>query len=1589
MNSLQVSIEPKAGVTVRDNVGIVSVDVVYLRTVESDSVQETVRITLDEKLRGSFALEDVAPSKPIDFCFLGANGSVRLRKTITPEPRKPLFVILTAPEVSAITAEDPKPTASDPLIDRRAYFVPVGDEHVPFDKSKLQITPIRLKNEGWSQLGLDQLFHADSATTSSIQWTGALPATLLSLAWTPFHLEVGGQFSFSFPKGSGEAWVWWLSGPLPAIGVVLDDLNRARVNRIAVPLPPFPGVGPSAGDDTRVPSDVTEAEVVSNPQIYSEDPGEFCKPFKNPERVLGERSFFVILRAEQPVTSPEASVNQDPFVTLTDVRAIMSPATPGGGSSPRGRGRARQPASAISGVVISAAAAATVVHNQLPKAYLDLLGRFNRGRTVLDATHPIQWEGDVSRYQATTVARGHILEYRMRWRSNGYSLGTVAKTLTLAPRQTKRIQTIEWRRSELSRRQETTRLFDQVSDTVSRDRDYQDSVEANLSEWARGESESSMYSGAAGFGFAGSGFVIGGGGGGSHASSESSQQGGRRASASEEQRLRDSIRRYGDALRKLDSLVVNEVTQQETVTGTTEIVRNANYAHSLTVIYYQILRHLKIETGVAGVRECLFVPFAITPFTVARAYRWREFIQKGLRDPQYGGAIKYLKDVQTNFLNSDVPPGRRSDQPVRFIFGSLFIRMAVERPRDKDDGTFDAITWGVLSPFLGSPALSIFNMLHALSEAQRDAVFQQKHAGVIAANWVDTLQMDAGGTPVVADFTMATRYQFGGVARVDFSIPAPPGNITREVLASIHVKATKNLAPGSIANVQSLTFTYQTDKFQRTVSAAQGAEDLVDVDSGAPDIGATVTTIPDEWERRDLRAEMTNAVLSLIEHLNEHVEYYHKVIWWNMDRDRLFMLIDGFYVPGTNGFSIASVVERDPIAIIGNAIVFRVSSGSFLGLGDIKKPEELLNYYISMQAPSEPMLVSLPTDGLYAQTVMDECMALEEHYGNIDWALNDPDPALGEIAPELLATRRAEPPSAQPTQLPPTLINLQNAPEAPAPSGLAGALSAVTTANAFRDMAGLAGTQANAATAFQTAANLATNFGNQAAALKLAEIAEKAHATQTADQKVATVQRAYDKGLTSLDDAQQHTSKILENLHTPAPTSDQPRAAAATQAIFAASSEETPWTVEHTDALGSTKVSSGGGGVSAKTGGPSMSPFPAPFADNLTIDAKLQKAFDDALAIAKTDPRFAVIPNMPSVDDLPIIIVALNDDKTQRPHVGQHLENMHYSGSMAKFAAMYAAYQLRSAVNEFAVKLGDISENDFFAALEKTFDPQIKGAVPAIRDNIGMIREVIGGAAVFEDLRLPKYRRIFNATKAAGKFIVDFRVNSADPDQNFLGHMREMIVQSDNFEAGITIRTLGYGLINGTLANAGFFKSGKGIWLAGDYNQAPVVTIASENDGQVKQVTNCLQTARLFTLLYDDLLIKNTITGGVPSDGARDEMLELLRKAVGPGTHAPSILGRNLPSPPAPAPFTVLGCKIGVGTLKDVPGQAKSSCNLDPAGHTNRCVVSEVSILQQTAPPKRKFVVCWQNVLDATNRGDADITRIIDLIANTMSRYNP
>jgi len=357
--------------------------------------------------------------------------------------------------------------------------------------------------------------------------------------------------------------------------------------------------------------------------------------------------------------------------------------------------------------------------------------------------------------------------------------------------------------------------------------------------------------------------------------------------------------------------------------------------------------------------------------------------------------------------------------------------------------------------------------------------------------------------------------------------------------------------------------------------------------------------------------------------------------------------------------------------------------------------------------------------------------------------------------------------------------------------------------------------------------------------------------------------------------------------------------------------------------------------------------------------------FDDKLWEAFKSARDST-----NVKDIPIVIVALNAGGS-RPTVGQNGVEMHYSGSLLKAAAMYAAYQLHVAVNDLAATPRAVTINEekkLFKYISSTFDPQIDRAVPLVSQAPRVTRE----------MRIPKYEDIFKATKNGGRWVLNFKDTGAD---NFAGHLRRMIVGSHNESARFCIRALGYSWINGLLQKAGFFdaRTKNGIWLAGDYDENgkwPVVVIPSVNDGKVKQVTTCIDMARLFVLLHDHMLVKDDAPSYRVGDFRRHaDMLNLLSDAVDDGA-APSLLKGVRPG------FTVLHSKIGIGTLKKAPQGGEVSCKIPDHG----CVQSEASILLHP-PSGRKFVTVWQNVLwDAPDDG---VRRVAAIIEKTMDNYKP
>jgi hypothetical protein len=291
----------------------------------------------------------------------------------------------------------------------------------------------------------------------------------------------------------------------------------------------------------------------------------------------------------------------------------------------------------------------------------------------------------------------------------------------------------------------------------------------------------------------------------------------------------------------------------------------------------------------------------------------------------------------------------------------------------------------------------------------------------------------------------------------------------------------------------------------------------------------------------------------------------------------------------------------------------------------------------------------------------------------------------------------------------------------------------------------------------------------------------------------------------------------------------------------------------------------------------------------------------------------------PNVDTLALIVVALTgyEGTTNHPWAGLREKEEHYSGSLVKVAAMYAAFDLRASADQLATDAGLTTWPQIEAALKSSFNPEIDAHTPPLISGSPLLRPQ-------DKTRKPNYSAVLQLGMGPD-FVVDFT-------QSQLAAFEDMMVQQNNPGATTTIHGLGYPYLNGKIADDGFFDGvGQGLWLAGDYAaQWPAARIPCVNDFDTAQGTTAWHLAMLLTLLADDMLV-----GPLSSQGMKD----LMARA---GKFFPQT---TPPIWPANGRFFPTHGKVGIGPLK-----------------SGKSTFSEGLILRDTARDLG-FVAVWQNVV--------------------------
>jgi hypothetical protein len=731
-------------------------------------------------------------------------------------------------------------------------------------------------------------------------------------------------------------------GRLPSpvlLGVSLPDLATTET------------MPEDCGCKSPVPRTPDQLDLTSASETFSTDLGTGCVQFNVPNRAIEEFDFFTVVRTTEPFIR---GIRPEGLAVRRDREVIVDRST---------RIRFTE--------------------------YEDALSEASE-RAVLTGANSVDWDSTPTFYEATSIAHGHLLHFKQVWYADGYSLGDLLYSLPLAPGQKRLVAVVDWERRDQANRSEGTTFSEQLTQSLSKDRDLSEVVSGTLAETMRGGSKATTAGVGVGTGAAGNGSyggfnfgaLIGVSGGYGEANSNAWMDASRTVGAQSLQRLRDTTLQSASALRGMRSTVVHAATQGESVRASTEVVANHNHCHALTVQYFEVLRHLKVTHELADVQECLFVPMPITPFDPDKVLRWRESLQPYLKRQELTAGFDATRRAASGWADTDYPLEHWADTPIEAIVGELHLTFLIPLPplpADPPPGTtppladprgedgwdtafrvFAAIGSGGASEATRKTVAVFSQGAKAYGESlaaeptpeARYARFHHEVMPGLAAGFIDQLELWAivegpNGHQETklnsADFTLVSDYRPG--AQLAAAVRANTSQILRLNLRRLVIKSQNGLPAGCRVIVNDAVFRYRAAHFQHTLADESRLNDDIDLPTvslvnlpgipvpvaiSVPGNGATIETPVDGWEMRNPRREDTLLSKELIAHLNGNLEYYHQAIWWTMDPSRRFMLLDGYVAPNAGGRSVASVVENRVLGIVGNSLVMPVARGVHL-----------------------------------------------------------------------------------------------------------------------------------------------------------------------------------------------------------------------------------------------------------------------------------------------------------------------------------------------------------------------------------------------------------------------------------------------------------------------------------------------------------------------------------------------------------------------------------------------------------------------------------------------------------------------------------
>lgn len=721
------------------------------------------------------------------------------------------------------------------------------------------------------------------------------------------------------------------------------------------------------------------------------------------------------------------------------------------------------------------------------------------------------------------LAIGATLTFSQSWYAQGITLGHLLHSLALAPGEATRVAVVDWSRRSKASDVEAATEGETLDNSMDHARSISEVQNAVANEMQQGgshtqsssSSSSSSASASVGTGFLTSLYASGDVSGttetassNTDASSSSWSAGNRSVMGQMAQNVNDRTEQHASSVRNRRASAVSEVSQSEHEQVSTRIVANYNHMHALTVQYFEVVQVYRVVTQLHRADRCLFVPLQALdfdgphPMDVVERFRGA-FVRNALSRRaaelllDHGAAVAVIPEAEMR-----MPSFRRITvrKPVPVVNQEKAIEKEVERERalEKElerekalekiaivSGTHEQIRH--LAQELAHIRENIARMRKTLDAHTHDAQHQHlwRESDLASISRIVFRPVIRPGSHALhlPDDAELLGISFNGVHVQSITIDhigAGPANTVGVPEHSIGVDLPSK---PRLSDLNSISVTKHDD------APSTGTVTLLCSYLGrhfsSPPI--QVSLGPGHGVRKvvSFKGEADDRKRELVAHLKANRAHYSTAAFRSLDAAMIVRLLSRYT---WNGKPLIDQVEPRPMSVSGNYLILRAPVEQDESSGAVENGHsfswgELLKSRGIQFGEGDQRLIPIPSSGVFAEAVLGRSNSAEKLDITRFWHWQDsPIPLTPTDIQPVGMGSRATAEEAKPQGFSQPIVGMMTPTALPNPAGVGAVLGAVSSGNMFRDMSGLAGTQALSQAGMTGTLQAATSAGQLASA---------------------------------------------------------------------------------------------------------------------------------------------------------------------------------------------------------------------------------------------------------------------------------------------------------------------------------------------------------------------------------------------------------------------------------------------------------------------------------------------------------------------------